>query len=111
MKIHVVVQNGEFIARYELARRVRVFAAPSRTRFGKWLRPRTGGKREDSFGRSNGIIRNCVACSSRRLLRGSIGTARGIVSGFLLRAQRRRQKDAQGCCYTPITHLLLLKTF
>src|SRR5207245_7757229 len=91
---------------------VRIFAAPGRSRFGKRLRPRGRGKREDALGRSKRIARDSLACSSGRLLRGSFGTARGIVraGGFLLRAQRRRKKDAQGCCYTPIAHLLLLRT-
>src|SRR5207248_1708314 len=110
-EINVVVQYPEFVARHELARRVTIFAS-ARPWFRKRLWPRDRGKREDALGRNKRIARGGVACSSGRLLRGCFGTARRIVraGGFLLRAQRRRNKDAQGCCYTPIAHLLLLRT-
>src|SRR5215471_701737 len=107
-KMHVVVQYGKFVARHELAHCVTVFAS-GRPRCGKWLWHRGRGEREDSFGRCKRILRGATR-SCGGFLGGIFRTARGIASGFLLRAQRRRKKDAQGCCYAPIAHLFLLRT-
>ena len=103
-EVNVVIHCGSFVARHKLSGSTRVIRGSlrlGRLRLGEWLWARSRGKREDVSGENTLTARHGVARSPGGFLCGGGGTARGIVrgsGGFFLRAERRRQKNAQCCC-------------